>query len=53
MCNAPTDLYQHVETPEAIVNGLKLREVYRHMIHAANSAEQATNLINDVLVKFQ
>lgn len=50
---ALTDLYRDVETPEAIVNVLKLREIYRHMIHAANSAEQAANLINDVLVKFQ
>lgn len=51
--NALTSLYQDVETPEAVVSVLKLREIYRHMIHAANSAEQAANLINDVLVKFQ
>ncbi len=51
--NALTSLYQDVETPEAVVSVLKLREIYRHMIHAANSAEQAANLINDVIVKFQ
>ncbi|MFN8528659.1 MAG: DUF47 family protein [Anaerolineae bacterium] len=50
---ALTHLYQHVDNAEAIINVLKLREIYRHMIHAANSAEQAANLINDVLVKFQ
>jgi len=50
---ALTDLYRHVGTPEEVVTVLKLREIYRHMIRAANSAEQAANLINDVLVKFQ
>ncbi|MBK8020975.1 MAG: DUF47 family protein [Chloroflexi bacterium] len=45
------DLYEKVETSEEVVTVLKMREIYRHMIHAANSAEQAANLINDVLVK--
>ena len=47
------DLFQHVGTPEDMVNVLKLREIYRHMIHAVNSAEFAANLINDVLVKLR
>ncbi len=47
------DLFQHVGTPEEMVNVLKLREIYRHMIHAVNSAELAANLINDVLVKLR
>lgn len=49
---ALSDLFQDVSTPEAMVNVLKLREIYRHMIHAAASAEQAANLIHDILVKF-
>lgn len=47
------DLFQHVSTPDDMVNLLKLREIYRHMIHAVNSAEFAANLINDVLVKLR
>ena len=30
----------------------KLREIYRHMIHAIKSAEQAADLIDDIIVKF-
>jgi len=50
---ALTELFQNVTTQEDMVNVLKLREIYRHMIHAVNSAEQAANLINDVLVKLR
>jgi predicted phosphate transport protein (TIGR00153 family) len=49
---ALADLFDNVVSPDDVVHVLKLREIYRHMIHAANSAEQAANLINDILVKF-
>ncbi|MCC6613914.1 MAG: DUF47 family protein [Anaerolineae bacterium] len=35
-----------------VVTMFKLREIYRHMIHAVKSAEQAANLIDDIVVKF-
>ena len=35
-----------------VVNMLKLREIYRHMFHAVGSAEQAANIIGDIVIKF-
>lgn len=35
-----------------VVEMLKLREIYRHMFHAVRSAEQAANIIGDIVVKF-
>jgi uncharacterized protein len=35
-----------------VVNMMKLREIYRHMFHAVGSAEQAANIISDIVVKF-
>lgn len=49
---ALADLFEDVDSKEDVVYVLKMREIYRHMIHAAQSAEQAANLINDILVKF-
>jgi predicted phosphate transport protein (TIGR00153 family) len=49
---ALADLFENVSTKADVVRVLKLREIYRHMIHAAQSAEQAANAINDILVKF-
>jgi uncharacterized protein len=43
--NSPKDLKDVVEM-------LKLREIYRHMFHAVRSAEQAANIIGDIVVKF-
>ena len=43
------------ETPknlEDVTNILKLREIYRHMFHAVQSAEQAADIIGDVIMKF-
>lgn len=49
---ALADLFQDASSPQDVIYVLKMREIYRHMTHAANSAEQAANLINDILVKF-
>ena len=35
-----------------VVYMLKLREIYRHMFHAVGSAEQAANVISDIVMKF-
>lgn len=50
--SALADLFENVDSKDDVVRVLKLREIYRHMIHAAQSAEQAANAINDMLVKF-
>jgi hypothetical protein len=50
--DALADLYQGASTPEDIVDILKRREIYQHMVHAIESAEQAANLINDIIIKF-
>jgi predicted phosphate transport protein (TIGR00153 family) len=35
-----------------VIHMFKLREVYRHMFHAVGSAEQAANVIGDIIIKF-
>lgn len=35
-----------------VVDMLKRREIYRHMFHAVGSAEQAANVISDIVMKF-
>lgn len=49
---ALADLFKDPRSLKDVVNMLKLREIYRHMYHAVGSAEQAANIINDILVKF-
>lgn len=43
--NTPRDLNEVVEM-------LKLREIYRHLLHAMQSTERAANGISDVVMKF-
>ncbi len=49
---ALADLFKDMETSQNMVDGLKTREIYRHLIHTIQSAENAANLINEILVKF-
>ncbi|MBE0689102.1 MAG: DUF47 family protein [Anaerolineae bacterium] len=51
---ALADLYELDESRamDDVVTMFKMREIYRHMIHAVKSAEQAANLIDDIVVKF-
>jgi predicted phosphate transport protein (TIGR00153 family) len=35
-----------------VVEMLKLREIYRHMLHAVGSSDTAANIISDIVVKF-
>jgi hypothetical protein len=43
--NSPTDLSD-------VVDMLKLREIYRHLLHAMQSTERAANSISDIVMKF-
>ncbi len=49
---ALADLFKGPKNLDEVVNMLKLREIYRHMFHAVGSAEQAANIIGDIVVKF-
>lgn len=49
---ALSQLFKEPAKLSDVVNMLKLREIYRHMFHAVKSAEQAANIISDILVKF-
>ena len=50
--NALADLYHKTKKVEDLVEVLKLREIYRHIFHAANRINDAGNTINDIIVKF-
>ncbi|MBN8620982.1 MAG: DUF47 family protein [Anaerolineae bacterium] len=43
--DAPKDLTD-------VIMMFKLREIYRHMFHAVGSAEQAANVLGDIVIKF-
>jgi len=45
-------LFKEPKQLDDVVNMLKLREIYRHLFHALGSAEQAANIISDIIVKF-
>jgi uncharacterized protein len=49
---ALANLFSDPRNLKDVVNMLKLREIYRHMYHAVGSAEQAANIINDIVMKF-
>jgi hypothetical protein len=49
---ALAQLFKEANALADVVNMLKLREIYRHMFHAVGSAEQAANIISDIIVKF-
>lgn len=50
--NAIAELFQNPEDLKDVVNMLKLWEIYRHMLLAVRSAEQAGNIISDIVMKF-
>jgi len=45
-------LFQKPKDLDSVVNMLKLREIYRHLFHAAGRISDAANTINDVVMKF-
>ncbi len=49
---AIADLFKKPSDLEDVVEMMKLREIYRHMLHAVQSAEDAANIISDIVVKF-
>lgn len=49
---ALANLFSEPDDLKEVVNMLKLREIYRHMFHAVGSAEQAANIIGDIVIKF-
>lgn len=49
---ALASLFNEPDNLKEVVNMLKLREIYRHMFHAVGSAEQAANIIGDIVIKF-
>lgn len=49
---AIADLFKNPEDLKDVVNMMKLREIYRHMLYAVRSTEQASNIISDIVIKF-
>lgn len=49
---AIADLFKNPEDLKDVVNMMKLREIYRHMLYAVRSTEQAGNIISDIVIKF-
>ena len=49
---AIADLFKNPKDLDSVVNMLKLREIYRHLFHAAGRISDAANIIDDVVVKF-
>lgn len=46
------DLFDTPGDLSAVVDMLKLREIYRHLFHAMQSIESAANRISDIVMKF-
>jgi predicted phosphate transport protein (TIGR00153 family) len=49
---ALAELFRGPKDLEHVVEMLKLREIYRHMLHAVGSSDTAANIISDIVVKF-
>jgi len=49
---ALAELFRGPKNLDDIVVMLKLREIYRHMLHAVGSSDIAANAISDIVVKF-
>jgi len=49
---AIADLFKNPDNLKEVVNMLKLREIYHHMLYAVRSTEQAGNIISDIVIKF-
>lgn len=45
-------LFDEPKDLKDVITMFKLREIYRHMFHAVGSAEQAANIIGDIVIKF-
>lgn len=50
--NALAELFRGPRDLDHVVEMLKLREIYRHMLHAVGSSDTAANIISDIVVKF-
>jgi len=50
--NALAELFRGPKDLDHVVEMLKLREIYRHMLHAVGSSDTAANIISDIVVKF-
>ncbi|GAB4574899.1 MAG: DUF47 domain-containing protein [Anaerolineae bacterium] len=49
---ALADLFNGSKDMDHVIEMLKLREIYRHMLHAVGSSDTAANIITDIVVKF-
>jgi uncharacterized protein Yka (UPF0111/DUF47 family) len=49
---ALADLFRKPKDLDNVIMMLKLREIYRHLFHAAGRIDDAANVMNDVVVKF-
>ncbi len=49
---ALADLFRKPKDLDNVINMLKLREIYRHLFHAAGRIDDAANVVDDVVVKF-
>jgi uncharacterized protein len=49
---AIADLFKKPDNLQDVVDMMKLREIYRHMLHAGQSVDDAANIIADIIVKF-
>ena len=49
---AIADLFKKPENLNDVVDMMKLREIYRNMLYAVQSTEDAANIISDIIVKF-
>lgn len=49
---ALADLFQTPKNLDKVVDMLKLREIYRHLYHASGRIDDASNIINDIVMKF-
>lgn len=49
---ALADLFRKPKDLDNVIMMLKLREIYRHLFHAAGRIDDAANVMNDVVLKF-
>lgn len=49
---ALAEVFEGARDMEHVIQILKLREIYRHMLHAVGSSDTAANIISDIVVKF-
>jgi uncharacterized protein Yka (UPF0111/DUF47 family) len=49
---ALADLFRKPKDLDNVITMLKLREIYRHLFHAAGRIDDAANVVDDIVVKF-